>query len=42
MTAFLVVNVHFLPQAAVFIAPTLVGSILIARAARKYGRPNSA
>jgi hypothetical protein len=42
VTAFLVVNVHFLPQAAVFVAPTLVGSVLIARAARKYARPNPA
>jgi hypothetical protein len=29
-------------QQAVFVAPTLVGSILIGRAARKYARPNPA
>jgi uncharacterized membrane protein len=42
VTAFLVVNVHFLPGTVVFVAPTLVGSVLIGRAARKYGRLNPA
>jgi uncharacterized membrane protein len=37
MTAFLVVNIHFLPRAAVFILPTLLGTPLIALAARRYG-----
>lgn len=37
-TAFLAVNLTFLPQALVFIAPTLIGAPLIARATARYRR----
>jgi uncharacterized membrane protein len=41
-TAFLAVNLTFLPQALVFIAPTLIGAPLIARATARYRRAPAA
>lgn len=38
VTAALLVNVHGLPSTAVFLAPTVVGVLLIQRASRKYAR----
>lgn len=38
VTAALLVNVQFLPSTLVFIAPTLVGTLLLLRASRKYAR----
>jgi hypothetical protein len=35
-TAFVVTNVHFLPPVAVWLAPTVIGTICIALARRKY------
>lgn len=42
VTAVLLVNIDFLPSTIVFIAPTLVGALLLARASRKYARPKKA
>jgi len=39
VTAFLVVNVHFLPKPVVFILPVLFGSALITRASLRRARP---
>lgn len=36
VTAFLVTNVHFLPQLAVWLLPTVIGSPIIAYTIRKY------
>lgn len=38
VTAFLVVNVAFVPRPALFIGPTLIGSTLIALASRRHAR----
>jgi len=40
LTAFLVVNVHFLPSIAVWLAPTLVGAPLIVRVVRQLRERN--
>ena len=37
-TAFLVVNISFLPPLLVWIAPTVIGSVLIAKGTRQYKR----
>lgn len=42
VTAALLVNIDFLPSTVVFIVPTLIGSLLLARATRKYARPKRA
>ncbi len=42
VTAALLVNINVLPSTVVFIVPTLIGSVLIARATRKYARPRQA